>query len=111
MSQRGTSKDRTVGARDKGDADALADDRPRKGIPPVGPKARSRRYIDNRLASASDYGAFAAAAGADIFDGEPIERFGAVGKIDERFLRFRAEELREAIFGAEQQERGKRLTG
>lgn len=90
------------GRRDvRGDAskpDTLADDRAHQKVPPISKDARSRRFLDDRLRSARDYARFGAAAGADIFDGESIERFASVGKIDERYLRMRAQELREDQF-------------
>lgn len=64
----------------------------------VSAKAKSRRFLRDRLNSSRNYAHFAAAAGEDLFDGEPIERFAAVGKVDERTLRMRAQELREDIF-------------
>lgn len=67
-------------------------------VRPVSKDARSREFLHDRLNSSRNYAQFAAAAGADIFDGEPIERFAAVGKHDERTLRMRAQELRESIF-------------
>lgn len=77
---------------------SVADGQPSQEPQAVGKNARSRRYLGDRLHSAKNYGQFAAAAGADIFDGEPLDRFAAVGKLDERVLRMRAQELREKVF-------------
>jgi len=66
----------------------------------VSQEAKSRTFLAGRLRDSQSYAAFAAAAGADMFDGEPIETFNAVGKVDERTLRMRAQELREEIFRA-----------
>lgn len=78
--------------------------------PKVSQGARSRRFLSDRLASSRHYADFAAASGADIFDGEPIECFAAVGKLDERTLRMRAQELREEIF-VEEFRQGQRQLG
>lgn len=98
-----SDKTRTGGSR--GDA-VVCQDKPdavehaggRGEVRPVSATAKSRRFLDVRLESSRAYAHFAAAAGADIFDGEPIERFAAVGKLDERTLRMRAQELREDIY-------------
>ena len=71
---------------------------------------RVRRYVETRLASAACYGQFAAAAGIDVFDGEPIERFAAVGKMDERFLRYQQHELRAEMWHAATEQRSGRIT-
>lgn len=81
----------------EGGAVAVADGG-RREVRPIGKAAKSRRYLHDRLNSSRCYAHFAAAAGEDLFDGEPIERFAAVGKLDERTLRMRAQELREDIF-------------
>lgn len=70
----------------------------RREVRPVSEKAESRRFLRDRLNSSRNYAHFAASAGQDLFNGEPIERFAAVGKLDERTLRMRAQELREDIF-------------
>lgn len=67
----------------------------------VSATAQSRRYLSDRLKSSKNYAEFAAAAGADIFDGESIECFAAVGKLDERAIKMRAQDLREQVFAHE----------
>lgn len=44
-----------------------------------------------------------------MFDGEPIDRFNAVGKMDERALRFKAHELRSQMLALAMQDRHKRI--
>ena len=82
----------------QGSVIAVSDDRPSREIRPISKEAKSRSFVHGRLQSPQEYARFAAAAGVDIFDGEPIERFAAVGKMDERTLRMRAQELRERMF-------------
>lgn len=80
----------------------------------VSQDARSRKYLAERLNDSNSYAQFAAAAGADIFDGEPIKPFDAVGKMDERTLRFRTHELRVKVLDlqlAERAGRSKQITG
>lgn len=98
IEQRRGSRGREDARNSEGVDRPVADGEVRKGVPPVRQDARSRRFLDDRLRSSRDYALFAASAGADIFDGEPIERFAAVGKMDERLLRMRAQDLREDQF-------------
>lgn len=94
--------------------DAVAHGRARPEVRPVSPQARSRSFLDRRFDSWRDYATFGIAASHDIFDGEPIERFAAIGKNDDRVLRIRSQELREQQFALELnavENRQKRLTG
>lgn len=98
----------------QGGVDAVGNGRPRKEVPPVSPQAKSRQFMGERFESSAHYAKFAVAGGFDVFDGEPIERFAALGKMDDRQLRMRGQELREEMFRAEMQAmaaRQKRLTG
>lgn len=95
----------------QGDAIAVCDDRPSREVRPISQEAKSRRFVQHRLESPHEYARFAAAAGVDIFDGEPIERFAAVGKMDERTLRMRAQELRERMFAEMIMDKPKRIGG
>lgn len=73
----------------------------------VSTEAKSRPFLNQRLRDSQSYAQFATAAGVDLFNGEPIETFNAVGKVDERTLRMRAQELREEIFRASRKNRKK----
>jgi len=70
-----------------------------QGHRPIGKNARCRDYIAGRLNSSIDYAKFAAAAGADILlDGEPLDVFKTVNRLDETTLRHRDLELRRDVF-------------
>lgn len=104
-------RDGTAPERAQSDADAVVDDRGSAGIRPVSATAKCRPHADGRMESSRNYARFATKAGIDILDGEPIERFGALGKLDERSLRFRAQELREEMYAREIQDQAKRISG
>ena len=92
---------------------SVADGRGRKEVPPLGKAARVRSSMSARFDDWRTYAKFAVDGGFDIADGESIERFGAIGKLDERTLRIRGQELREAEFKRDIQliaERQKRIT-
>lgn len=83
----------------QGQRGALADASVSEGHRALGKNARCRAFVEDRLKGSSEYAKFAAAAGADILlDGEPIEGFKAVNKMDETLLRHRDLELRRDVF-------------
>lgn len=103
------SRSRTNADGPSSDGAPVADDRVRKEVPEVSEDARSRASAGKRFDGWREYAQFAVDAGSDIFDGEPIERFAAVGKHDDRALRMRAQDFREQQFAFDVEMAGKRL--
>jgi len=65
---------------------------------PVSKNARARKFVDDRLRSTEDYGAYATAVAHDVFDGEPLKPFLVACAHDNTLLRMRALELRAKEF-------------
>lgn len=98
MSDKRERSDAVVRASGSG---SVADAGPVEGHRALGKNARCRPFIATRLKDSTEYARFAAAAGADILlDGEPIEGFRTVNKMDETLLRTRDLELRRDMFNA-----------